>query len=113
VAWVVGAGRRQGEGAAPSHEGVQAHEIYRLLEALADLRIDTRVEIGGLVRIAPQRSAEKRVGRHDLTLAMLRSYGGRCASRRRRAPHPGRRASRGRSGATDKRIRNVRFFRYP
>ena len=68
VARIVGAWRRQGEGAPPLDERAEADEVHRLLEALAELCIDACAQIGWLVRVAAQRSAEKRVGHHDLTL---------------------------------------------
>jgi len=41
------------------HERLETHEVHRFLEALAQLRFDARVEIGGLARIAAQRGAEE------------------------------------------------------
>ena len=73
VARIVGARRREGEGPPSLDERVEADEVHGLLEALAELRIDACAQIGWLVRVAAQRGTEKRVGRHDLTLAMLRS----------------------------------------
>ena len=73
VARVVRARRRQRESLPPFHERLETHEVHRFLEALAELRFDARVEIGGLIRVAPQRSPEERARCHSLGLTMLRS----------------------------------------
>ena len=72
VTRVVGARRRQPEGAAPLDERAEADEVNRLLEPLAQLGVDARAQRGWLIGVAAERGAEKRAGHQDLTLAMLR-----------------------------------------
>src|SRR5262245_44969203 len=73
VACAVGARRRQRECLPSFHEGLETYEVHGFLEALAQLRFDARVEIGGLIRVAAQRRAEERARCHGLGLTMLRS----------------------------------------
>src|SRR2546425_4430249 len=52
VGGVVGHGRRQGARPARAHERVEADEVDRLLEALADFVLDARVEVVRAVGVA-------------------------------------------------------------
>src|SRR4030095_12250361 len=60
VAGAFGAGRGQAEGAASLDEGAEADEIDRLLESLAQLRLDAVVQRGRLIRVASEGGAAKR-----------------------------------------------------
>jgi len=72
VTRVVGARRGQRESLPSFHERVETHEVHRLFEALAQLRFDARVEIGGLIRVAAERRAEEGTRCHGLGLTVLR-----------------------------------------
>ncbi len=59
IARVVGAWRGKRERLATFHERFETHEVDRLFKALAQLHLDARLEIGGLIRVAPKRRTEE------------------------------------------------------
>src|SRR2546428_245567 len=61
---VAGAGRGQPVGPPPLDQRVEARDVHRLLDPLAQLGLDACDEIARLAGVAAERRAEGRVGRH-------------------------------------------------